>query len=153
MKRGIQGRYETVSTVGETVRAFVPNPLPPAPQLELSGSLQRKLDEASYALGKLDAAAELLPDVGLFLYMFIRKEAVLSSMIEGTQSSLSDLLLFELQEKPGVPLDDVQEVSNYVAAMNYGLQRLKDGFPLSLRLIREIHAELQAKGRGSLKSP
>lgn len=153
MKRGIQGRYETVSTVGETVRAFVPNPLPPTPQLELSGSLQRKLDEASYALGKLDAAAELLPDVGLFLYMFIRKEAVLSSMIEGTQSSLSDLLLFELQEKPGVPLDDVQEVSNYVAAMNYGLQRLKDGFPLSLRLIREIHAELQAKGRGSLKSP
>lgn len=153
MKRGIQGRYETVSTVGETVRAFVPNPLPPAPQLELSGSLQRKLDEASYALGKLDAAAELLPDVGLFLYMFIRKEAVLSSMIEGTQSSLSDLLLFELQEKPGVPLDDVQEVSNYVAAMSYGLQRLKDGFPLSLRLIREIHAELLAKDRGNLKSP
>lgn len=153
MKRGIQGCYETVSTVGETVRAFVPNPLPPAPPLELSGPLQKKLDEASHALGKLDAVAELLPDVGLFLYMFIRKEAVLSSMIEGTQSSLSDLLLFELEEKPGVPLDDVQEVSNYVAAMNYGLQRLKDGFPLSLRLIREIHGELLAKGRGSLKSP
>lgn len=153
MKRGIQGRYETVSTVGETVKAFVPNPLPPTPPLELSGSLQKKLTEASHALGKLDAAAELLPDVGLFLYMFIRKEAVLSSMIEGTQSSLSDLLLFELQEKPGVPLDDVQEVSNYVAAMNYGLQRLKDGFPLSLRLIREIHGALLAKGRGNLKSP
>ena len=153
MKRGIQGHYDTVSTVGETVKAFVPNPLPPAPPLELSGPLQKKLDEASHTLGKLDAAAELLPDVGLFLYMFIRKEAVLSSMIEGTQSSLSDLLLFELEEKPGVPLDDVQEVSNYVAAMNYGLQRLKDGFPLSLRLIREIHGELLAKGRGSLKSP
>lgn len=153
MKRGIQGRYETVSTVGETVKAFVPNPLPPTPPLELSGFLQKKLTEASHVLGKLDAAAELLPDVGLFLYMFIRKEAVLSSMIEGTQSSLSDLLLFELQEKSGVPLDDVQEVSNYVSAMNYGLQRLKDGFPLSLRLIREIHAELLAKGRGSLKSP
>ncbi len=153
MKRGIQGYYETISTVGETVKAFVPNPLPPTPPLELSGPLQKKLDEASYALGKLDAAAELLPDVGLFLYMFIRKEAVLSSMIEGTQSSLSDLLLFELEEKPGVPLDDVQEVSNYVAAMNYGLERLKDGFPLSLRLIREIHGELLAKGRGSLKSP
>ena len=153
MKRGIQGRYETVSTVGETVKAFVPNPLPPTPPLELSGSLQKKLTEASHALGKLDAAAELLPDVGLFLYMFIRKEAVLSSMIEGTQSSLSDLLLFELQEKPGVQLDDVQEVSNYVAAMNYGLHRLKDGFPLSLRLIREIHGALLAKGRGNLKSP
>lgn len=153
MKRGIQGRYETVSTVGETVKAFVPNPLPPMPPLELSGSLQKKLTEASHILGKLDATAELLPDVGLFLYMFIRKEAVLSSMIEGTQSSLSDLLLFELQEKPGVPLDDVQEVSNYVAAMNYGLQRLKDGFPLSLRLIREIHGELLARGRGNLKSP
>lgn len=153
MRRGIQGHYETVSTVGETVKAFVPNPLPPTPTLELSGLLQKKLDEASYVLGKLDAAAELLPDVGLFLYMFIRKEAVLSSMIEGTQSSLSDLLLFELEEKPGVPLDDAQEVSNYVAAMNYGLQRLEDGFPLSLRLIREIHGELLAKGRGSLKSP
>lgn len=153
MKRGIQGHYATVSTVGETVKAFVPNPLPLIPSLELSGSLQKKLTDASHVLGKLDAAAELLPDVGLFLYMFIRKEAVLSSMIEGTQSSLSDLLLFELEEKPGVPLDDVQEVSNYVGAMNYGLQRLKDGFPLSLRLIREIHGELLAKGRGSLKSP
>ena len=153
MKRGIQGHYDTISTVGETVKAFVPNPLPPTPPLELSGPLQKKLDEASHTLGKLDATAELLPDVGLFLYMFIRKEAVLSSMIEGMQSSLSDLLLFELEEKPGVPLDDVQEVSHYVAAMNYGLQRLEDGFPLSLRLIREIHGELLAKGRGSLKSP
>lgn len=123
------------------------------PSLELSGPLQKKLDEASHALGRLDAATELLPDIGLFLYMFIRKEAVLSSMIEGTQSSLSDLLLFELEEKPGVPFDDVQEVSNYVASMDYGLKRLEEGFPLSLRLIREIHGELLAKGRGSLKSP
>jgi len=149
----MQGHNVTVSTVGETVNAFVPKPLPPTPPIEFSGALQKKLDEASYALGKLDAIAELLPDVGLFLYMFVRKEAVLSSMIEGTQSSLSDLLLFELEEKPGVPLDDVQEVSNYVAAMTYGLERLKEGFPLSLRLIREIHGELLAKGRGSLKSP
>ncbi len=153
MKRGPQGTYQTISTVGETAKAFVPNPLPPVPALALSGTLQKKLDEASHALGKLDAAAELLPDVGLFLYMFIRKEAVLSSMIEGTQSSLSDLLLFELAEKPGVPVDDVQEVSNYVAAMDHGLKRLQEGFPLSLRLIREIHGELLAKGRGSLKSP
>jgi Fic family protein len=153
MKRGLQGRYETVSTVGETVKAFIPNPLPPFPALEITGDLQKKLNEAAFLLGKLDGSANLLPDVGLFLYMFIRKEAVLSSQIEGTQSSLSDLLLFELKEKPGVPIDDVQEVSNYVAAMTYGLKRLEEGFPLSLRLLREIHAELLAKGRGSGKNP
>ena len=153
MKRGLQGHYETVSTVGETVKAFIPEPLPPVPSLEITGDLQKKLNEAGFLLGKLDGSADLLPDVGIFLYMFIRKEAVLSSQIEGTQSSLSDLLLFELKEKPGVPLDDVQEVSNYVAAMTYGLKRLEEGFPLSLRLLREIHAELLAKGRGSGKNP
>ena len=153
MKRGLQGHYETVSTVGETVKAFIPDSLPPSPALVIAGDLQKKLDEASYLLGKLDGAANLLPDVEIFLYMFIRKEAVLSSQIEGTQSSLSDLLLFELREKPGVPVDDVQEVSNYVAAMTYGLKRLEEGFPLSLRLLREIHAELLAKGRGSGKNP
>ena len=153
MKRGLQGHYETVSTIGETVKAFIPDPLPPSPALEISGNLQKKLDEAAYLLGKLDGAADLLPDVGIFLYMFIRKEAVLSSQIEGTQSSLSDLLLFELKEKPGVPVNDVQEVSNYVAAMTHGLKRLEDGFPLSLRLLREIHAELLARGRGSSKNP
>ena len=153
MKRGLQGHYETVSTIGETVKAFIPNSLPPSPALAIAGDLQKKLDESSYLLGKLDGAADLLPDVGIFLYMFIRKEAVLSSQIEGTQSSLSDLLLFELKEKHGVPVDDVQEVSNYVAAMTYGLKRLEEGFPLSLRLLREIHAELLAKGRGSSKNP
>ena len=153
MKRGLQGHYEAVSTVGETVKAFIPDSLPPSPTLVIVGDLQKKLDEASYLLGKLDGAANLLPDVGIFLYMFIRKEAVLSSQIEGTQSSLSDLLLFELKEKPGVPVDDVQEVSNYVAAMTYGLKRLEEGFPLSLRLLREIHAELLSKGRGSSKNP
>ena len=153
MKRGLQGHYENVSTVGEPVKAFIPDSLPPSPALVIAGDLQKKLDEASYLLGKLDGAANLLPDVGIFLYMFIRKEAVLSSQIEGTQSSLSDLLLFELKEKPGVPVDDVQEVSNYVAAMTYGLKRLGEGFPLSLRLLREIHAELLSKGRGSSKNP
>ena len=153
MKRGLQGRYETVSTVGEAVKAFIPNSLPPFPALNITGDLQKKLGEAAFLLGKLDGSANLLPDVGLFLYMFIRKEAVLSSQIEGTQSSLSDLLLFELKENPGVPIDDVQEVSNYVAAMTYGLKRLEEGFPLSLRLLREIHAELLAKGRGSGKNP
>jgi Fic family protein len=83
----------------------------------------------------------------------VRKEAVLSSQIEGTQSSLSDLLLHEIEEVPGTPLDDIQEISNYVAAMNHGLKRLRDGFPLSLRLIREIHQVLLSKGRGSAKEP
>ncbi len=153
MKRGLQGHYQVISSVGEKVKAFIPNPLPPFPDLEITAKLQKQLDDAAHALGSLDSVANFLPDVGLFLYMFIRKEAVLSSMIEGTQSSLSDLLLFELSTSPGVPLDDVQEVSNYVCAMNYGLERLADGFPLSLRLIREIHSHLLAKGRGSSKNP
>ena len=153
MKRGLQGRYQTVSTIGENVKAFIPNPLPPIPELEVTGVLRKKLDDAAFLLGKLDGASNLLPDVGLFLYMFIRKEAVLSSMIEGTQSSLSDLLLFELKERPGVPVDDVQEVSNYVDAMNHGLKRLNEGFPISLRLIREIHAKLLSNGRGSGRNP
>ena len=153
MKRGLQGRYQTVSTIGENVKAFIPNPLPPIPELEVTGVLHKKLDDAAFLLGKLDGASNLLPDVGLFLYMFIRKEAVLSSMIEGTQSSLSDLLLFELKERPGVPVDDVQEVSNYVDAMNHGLKRLNEGFPISLRLIREIHAKLLSNGRGSNRNP
>jgi Fic family protein len=97
--------------------------------------------------------ASVLPNLSLFSYAYVRKEAVLSSQIEGTQSSLSDLLLFENDEAPGVPLNDVQEVSNYVAALNHGLQRLREGFPLSLRLIREIHEVLLSKGRGSDKQP
>ena len=153
MKRGLQGRYQTVSTIGENVKAFIPNPLPPIPELEVTGVLHKKLDDAAFLLGKLDGASNLLPDVGLFLYMFIRKEAVLSSMIEGTQSSLSDLLLFELKERPGVPVDDVQEVSNYVDAMNHGLKLLNKGLPISLRLIREIHAKLLSNGRGSDRNP
>lgn len=100
------------------------------------------------ALGRLDSVSVLLPDTSLFLYMYVRKEAVLSSMIEGTQSSLSDLLLFEFEHQPGVPLDDVQEVSNYVAALNHGLNRLNEDFPLSLRLLKEIHSVLLSTGRG-----
>ncbi len=105
------------------------------------------------ALGRLDGVSTLLPDKALFLYAYVRKEAVLSSQIEGTQSSLSDLLLFELDEAPGVPLDDVVEVSNYVAALDHGLARLREGFPLSNRLIREIHGVLLSRGRGSGKDP
>ncbi len=114
---------------------------------------QLLFEQANQSLGRLDGLAAVLPDLGLFIYAYVRKEAVLSSQIEGTQSSLSDLLLFENDEAPGVPIQDVQEVSNYVAALNHGLTRLREGFPLSLRLIREIHEVLLSKGRGSTKEP
>ncbi|MCQ2352496.1 MAG: Fic family protein [Victivallaceae bacterium] len=153
MKRGLQGSFETISTVGETVRAFVPAPLPPCPALAMDGALQNKMERAVFALGRLDGMTNLLPDPAIFLYMFIRKEAVLSSMIEGTQSSLSDLLLFEADGAPGVPVCDVQAVSSYVHAIEYGMERIAGGFPLSLRLLKEIHAVLLEHGRGSGKNP
>ncbi len=153
MRRGETGRYEVTPAGGESVRAFIPTPLPPVPPLASEGGLERALEAAVLALGRLDAVSTLLPDTTLFLYAYVRKEAVLSSQIEGTQSSLSDLLLFELDEAPGVPLDDVVEVSNYVAALDHGLARLREGFPLSNRLIREIHGVLLAGGRGSNKDP
>jgi len=149
MKRELQGHYVSISTVGEEARAFVPAPLPPEPPIEWTPELHSKFDQALLALGRLDSISTFLPDISLFLYMYVRKEAVLSSMIEGTQSSLSDLLLFELDMEPGVPMDDVREVSNYVAALDHGLKRLNKGFPLSLRLIKEMHSILLAKGRGS----
>lgn len=146
------GRYVVKALEQESFRAFVPPPLPPDPPVRID-SLQLLLEQANQALGRLDGLASLLPDLSLFIYTYVRKEAVLSSQIEGTQSSLSDLLLFENNEAPGVPLHDVQEVSNYVAAMTHGLERMRGGFPLSLRLIREIHEILLAKGRGSDKQP
>lgn len=152
MDRSETGRYESIVVSGETVRAFVPAPLPPAPALDLP-ILQPRLERALLALGRLDSLSTLLPDISLFLYTYVRKEAVLSSRIEGTQSSLSDLLLFEMDEVPGVPLDDVVEVSNYVAALEHGLRRLREGFPLSNRLIREIHGVLLSQGRGHNKAP
>ena len=153
MKRKRIGTYEVTAVAGERVRAFVPAPLPPAPRTEFDGELQRRLQGATLALGRLDGVSTLLPDRALFLYSYVRKEAVLSSQIEGTQSSLSDLLLFELDEAPGVPLEDVTEVSNYVAALEHGLERVRGGFPLSSRLLREIHAVLLSRGRGSGKQP
>lgn len=151
-KRSRIGDYVLTSVGGEQVRAYMPPPLPPDPPLELD-RFYGLIEEANRALGRLDGVTSILPDTPLFLYMYVRKEALLSSQIEGTQSSLSDLLLFESHEAPGVPLDDVREVSNYVAAMNYGLERLRGGFPLSLRLIKEIHGILLAKGRGAAKKP
>jgi Fic family protein len=151
--RGLTGHYSISKSGGETVRAFVPAPLPPAPALVWDVRLQELSQRAMLALGRLDGLTGLLPDVNQFLYTYVRKEAVLSSQIEGTQSSLSDLLLFESSDSPGVPTADVVEVSNYVAAMEHGLRRMKDGFPLSLRLLREIHGVLLAKGRGSERRP
>jgi Fic family protein len=146
------GRFVSSRFGDETVRAYVPPPLPPEPPVELGG-LMPFIERANRALGRLDGITSILPSPPLFLFMYVRKEALLSSQIEGTQSSLSDLLLFENDEIPPVAIDDVQEVSNYVAAMDYGLKRLREGFPLSLRLIREIHDVLLRKGRGSSKQP
>ena len=154
MKRTQTGEYLSSSLIGgERYQSFVPHPLPPDPPLQIDAKLREQIDRALLALGRLDSVSALLPDTELFLYMYVRKEAVLSSQIEGTQSSLSDLLLFESEGAPGVPLEDVREVSNYVAAMNHGLERLRDGFPLSLRLIREIHQILLSKGQGAAKDP
>ncbi len=153
MERGPSGTKAPVSFVGEPCFAFVPHPLPPVPPLQWDASLHRMAQRASVAIGRLSGVTALLPDSQLFLYSYVRKEAVLSSQIEGTQSSLSELLLFENDAASGAPLDDVTEVSHYVAAMEHGLKRLAEGFPLSLRLIKEVHGVLLTKGRGSEKQP
>ena len=145
------GRYVGTAVAGEKVRAFVPPPLPPVPQLDLL-SLLGPLSEADRAVGRLDGITALVPDTSLFLYMYVRKEAVLSSQIEGTQSTLNDLLRFESDAAAGAPVDDIREVSNYIAAMEHGLARLSK-LPLSLRLIREMHEKLMASGRGMTKQP
>lgn len=152
MQRGPTGRFEVSAFQGEQVRAFVPNPLPPVPPIEWTAARQRLLEDADAALAKLDGAALHLPEIGHFLYAYVRKEAVLSSQIEGTQSTLSDLMLFELDDLQA-PVDDVREVSSYVAAMEHGFERLKGGFPLSGRLIREMHEKLMTRGRGREQNP
>lgn len=146
------GQFVETSVAGERVRAFLPAPLPPDPPLRLEDMLSL-YDRARGAVGRLDGVTGIFPATPLFLFMYIRKEALLSSQIEGTQSSLSDLLLFENEEIPLVPLDDVAEVSNYVAAIEHGVARLRGGFPLSLRLIREMHDILLTSGRGASKQP
>jgi len=125
----VTGRYIDATLAGERYRAFIPSPLPPEPPLQLDAGLLALLEKANRALGRLDGIADMLPDTGLFRYKYVRKEAVLSSQIKGSQSSLSDLLLFEMDEIPGAPLDDVRVVSNYVAALDHGLKRLREGFP------------------------
>jgi len=135
------------------VQAFVPHPLPPTPPIDMSGARQDLMAQALLVCGRLDGVFTLLPDPDLFLYAYVRREAVLSSQIEGTQSSLSDLLLFELDEAPGAPFDDVVEVSNYVTALDHGIARLQEGMPVSSRLLREVHDKLLSRGRGADKLP
>jgi Fic family protein len=147
------GRYSTSSTSTEPFRTFIPHPLPPDPPITLDAEHLELIEKANRSIGRLDGLTVLLPDTNLFIYFYVRKEALLSSQIEGTQSSFSDLLVYESDEMPGVPVEDVEEVSSYVAAINHGIRRLRTGFPLSLRLIKEIHQILLSTGRGSTKSP
>jgi cell filamentation protein, protein adenylyltransferase len=152
MKRANFASYSKSSVAGEAVQAYIPEPVPPRIPLDLQ-EIYPLLDEANLAIGRLDGISITVPDPSLFLYMYVRKEAVLSSQIEGTQSTLTDLLMYENHEAVGVPIDDVIEVSNYVAAMEYGLKKIGSGFPLCLRLLREMHAILLNNGRGGSKQP
>jgi Fic family protein len=152
MKRRSTGTWIQING-SEPYKVFVPDPLPPNPPVVLDTALQDLMEQTLLALGRLDSVTLMLPDAAIFLYSYIRKEAVLSAQIEGTQSSLSDLLLFEVEGVPGVPIDDVREASNYVAAMEHGLKRLDGNFPLSLRLIMEIHEILLSGGRGANRQP
>src|SRR5689334_10609549 len=152
MKRST-GQVIRVGNGDDAYQAFVPTPLPPDPPLKLTADDHDRIERANRALGKLDGMTSLLPDTSLFIYAYVRKEALVSSQIEGTQSSFSDLLLYESDQAPGVPMEDVREVSDYVAALDHGLKRLRGGFPLSLRLLREIHGVLLRSGRGSNKTP
>ena len=153
MYRPAPGRYVTVTTAGEPFQAFVPVPLPPVPPIVWSAPLRRRFDAALVALGRLDGVTALLPNAALLLYSFVRKEAVLSSQIEGTQSSLADLLLYEIDEQPGVPVDDAREVSRCVAALERGLKKLRGGLPLCTRLLCEMHKALLTHPGGRGKTP
>lgn len=146
------GEYITQKVAGESYKAYVPPPLPPEPPVDLA-KIYPYLEKATQALAELNSIHKSIPNTSLFIYMYVRKEALLSSQIEGTQSSFSDLMLFEHHQKPTVLLEDVEEVSNYVKAIKYGLDKLKREFPLSLRLLREIHGVLLSGGRGSGRLP
>jgi Fic family protein len=153
MRRAPPGAYVEINAPGERFRAFVPAPLPPKPPISWTPALRRRFDDALVALGRLDAASTHLPNATLVLYSFVRNEAVLSSQIEGTQSSLADLLLYEIDEQPGAPVEDAREVSRCVAALDHGLKALRGGLPLSMRLLRGMHAALMAHPGGRGKTP
>ncbi len=144
------GTYITQKTSEESYKAYIPPKMPPNPPIDFI-KLYPKLEKATLALAQLNSLGENIPNKSLFIYMYVRKEALLSSQIEGTQSSFSDLVLFDSHQKPEISIEDVEEVSNYVKAMNYGIKRLKEAFPLSLRLLREIHSILLSGVRGSTK--
>jgi Fic family protein len=147
------GRYVPTIAAGKSAKAFIPPPLPPVPPLNF-GPLLPLLDQANLAVGQLEGLAQLLPDIDRFIYAYVRKEALVSSQIEGTQSSLSDLLLHEIDAVPGVSANDVEEVSNYVAAMRSGLKRVrKDGYPITLNLLRDLHRILLRGQRGRNRDP
>ncbi|ABE04833.1 Fic family protein [Rickettsia bellii] len=146
------GKYIIQKVSGESYKAYIPPELPPEPPIDLV-KLYTHLEKATLALAELNITCKSIPNTSLFIYMYVRKEALLSSQIEGTQSSFSDLMLFEHNQKPEISIEDVEEVSNYVKAIMYGLERLKDSFPFSLRLLREIHNILLSGGRGSKKLP
>ena len=153
MDRGLTGEYISAIAGGIACKAFVPAPLPPNPALQIDSKLQGRINQAMLSLGRLDAISTLLPDAHLFLYSYVRKEAVMSSQIEGTQSSLSDIMLYEMEGVPGVPMYDVQEVSCYVSALNLGIQRIREEHPISFRLLTELHQALMTSGRGINRSP
>lgn len=153
MNRGLTGIYIPSIAGGISCQAFIPDPLPPNPPLTLNNKLQQRMNAAILALGRLDAISTLLPDAHLFLYSYVRKEAVMSSQIEGTQSSLNDLMLYEMEGVPGVPMDDVQEVSCYVHALSLGVKRIREQQPITFRLITELHQALMTSGRGIARSP
>ena len=149
---GQRNRAGQFITQPEGYVAFIPNPLPPDPPLVLDAALLGLLESAVAELGRLDGIAKVIPDPDFFVGMYVRREAVLSSQIEGTQSTLEDLLERELETDQSDPVSDVLDLVNYVRAMNYGLERIQT-LPLSLRLIREIHRELLRDGRGSKATP
>jgi len=153
MNRGLTGRYTRAVAGGIVCEAFIPEPLPPTTPIDINNKLQSRINQAMLALGRLDAMSTLLPDAHLFIYSYVRKEAVMSSQIEGTQSSLSDLMLYEMEGVPGVPMDDVQEVSCYVNALDLGIKRIRENHPISFRLITEIHQALMTSGRGINRCP
>lgn len=153
MQRGPAGTFVERHIGGERVRTFAPYPLPPDPGPQITGDRARLHEQALLACGRLDAITMLLPEPDLFLYAYVRREALVSSQIEGTQSSFSDLLLFELEEAAGVPFHDVVEVSNYVAALDHGLARIGRDFRSPIdSFARCTHTSSHAGGvpKGSL---
>lgn len=154
MERGHIGRYDIIEQNGRIFRPFTPNPLPPDPPLEFNGRLQLKLDEANRAIGGLNTISVLLRDSGLFIYNYVRKEALLSSKIEGSQTSLSELLRFELDGSPSILAnDDLTEVSNYIKALVHSQEQISSSKLIDSDLIRSAHRILLSSGRGSEKGP